>query len=59
MAHRQGRACSGRMPQKIKLPFPAFIFMYGIDGSTHTYLWSLLQGWASHPDVSGLAQNLL
>lgn len=60
VAHgRQGRASCGRMPQKIKLHFPEFIFMYGIDGSPHTYLWGLFQGWAAHPDVSGLAPNLL
>lgn len=33
--------------------------MCGIDESPHINLWGLFQGWAAHPDVSGLAQNLL
>lgn len=48
-----------RVPQNIELHFPECIFMYEIDGSPHTYLWDLFQGWAAHLDVSGLAQNLL
>lgn len=60
MAHgRQRRASCVRVPQNTKLHFPEFIFMYEIDGSPHTYLWDLFQGWAAHLDVSGLAQNLL
>lgn len=60
MAHgRQGRASCEGVPQKMDLHFPEFIFVYGIDGSPHTDLWGLFQGWAAHPGVSGLAQNLL